>query len=95
MKECKKEEIVYKRLCLEACGDILESLDVDRFDDLYNIVQNALAKVCYFNFKLLIFVSNEFDYCIIILGSFIYEILELLSKFNLIQKFFFLLKHNI
>lgn len=46
MKECNKEEIVYKRHCLDACGDILEALEIDKFDDLYNIVQSSLAKVC-------------------------------------------------
>lgn len=45
MKECKKENVVYRRHALEALGDILSSLNLDKFEELYNIVQVILTKV--------------------------------------------------
>lgn len=44
MKECRKDDIVYKRHALEALGDVMSSLKLDKFEDLYNIVQVILSK---------------------------------------------------
>lgn len=45
MKECRKENIVYRRHAIEAIGNILSALDIDKFEELYNIVQDILIKV--------------------------------------------------
>lgn len=47
MKECRKDNIVYKRQALEALGEVLSSLKLDKFEDLYNIVQVILLKVVF------------------------------------------------
>ncbi|KRT79156.1 HEAT domain-containing protein [Oryctes borbonicus] len=44
LKECRKEEISYKIDALESLGNILSSLEIDRFEDVYNIVQNVMNK---------------------------------------------------
>lgn len=46
LKESRKEEINYKISCLESLGEILSSLKVDKFDQVYNIVQDILSKDC-------------------------------------------------
>lgn len=46
LKESKKEEISYKIASLESLGDILSSLKVDKFDEVYHIVQDILSKDC-------------------------------------------------
>lgn len=44
LKECRKDEIGYKIEALQSLGNILSSLEVDRFEEVYNIVQNVLDK---------------------------------------------------
>ncbi|KAK9876967.1 hypothetical protein WA026_015999 [Henosepilachna vigintioctopunctata] len=44
MKECKKEEISYKIESLKYMGDILSSLEIDKFGEVYNIVQSILVE---------------------------------------------------
>jgi len=46
LKECRKEQLAYKQHALSALGDTLSSLDIDRFDEVYSIVEDTLAKVC-------------------------------------------------
>jgi len=46
LKECRKEQLAYKKHALNALGDTLSSLDIDRFDEVYSIVEDTLAKVC-------------------------------------------------
>lgn len=46
LKECHKEQLAYKQHALNALGDTLSSLDIDRFDEVYSIVEDTLAKVC-------------------------------------------------
>jgi hypothetical protein len=46
LKECRKEQLAYKQHALNALGDTLSSLDIDRFDEVYSIVEDTLAKVC-------------------------------------------------
>lgn len=43
LKESRKEEIVYKNQCLKSLSEILSSLEVDRFEDVYEIIQNILG----------------------------------------------------
>lgn len=38
MKECKKEEPIYRTHALKAIGRILEQLEEDRFEQLYNMI---------------------------------------------------------
>lgn len=45
MKECNKQDVVYKRFSLSALGDILEVLKIDRFEQVYNTLSDTLAKV--------------------------------------------------
>lgn len=45
MKECNKQDPVYKRFSLSALGDILEVLKIDRFEQVYNTLSDTLAKV--------------------------------------------------
>lgn len=42
LKESRKEEISYKNDALECLGDIISALEIDKFDDVYKIVQNIL-----------------------------------------------------
>lgn len=44
LKECRKEQLAYKQHALNALGDTLSSLDIDRFDEVYSIVEDTLAK---------------------------------------------------
>lgn len=46
LRESRKEEIVYKTSALESLGDILSSLKIDKFDEVYHIVQDILSKDC-------------------------------------------------
>lgn len=43
IKESRKEEIGYKINALEALGDILSALQVDKFDEVYAIIQSILV----------------------------------------------------
>ncbi|KAK7866865.1 hypothetical protein R5R35_006031 [Gryllus longicercus] len=43
-KECRKDQLSYKRNALVALGDILSALEVDRFDEVYSIVQDVLTE---------------------------------------------------
>lgn len=42
MKECRKEEPVYRTYSLKALGSILDALKIDRFEEVYNMVWNIL-----------------------------------------------------
>lgn len=44
LKESRKEEILYKTSSLESLGNILSSLEIDKFDEIYVIVQDILSK---------------------------------------------------
>lgn len=44
MKECHKEEPVYRQHALRSIGDILEKLNEDRFEEVYNLVWYLLDK---------------------------------------------------
>lgn len=44
LRECSKENISYKCHALASLGEILETLDTDRFGQVYDIVQNVLSK---------------------------------------------------
>lgn len=44
MKECNKEEPVYRRFALKAIGDILEELKEDRFEEVYNMIWYLIDK---------------------------------------------------
>ncbi|XP_075170057.1 proteasome-associated protein ECM29 homolog [Haematobia irritans] len=44
MKECRKEEPQYRTLVLSSLGDILEELEVDRFEEVYNMLWYILDK---------------------------------------------------
>lgn len=44
MRECKKEEPVYKTAALKAIGDILDFLQENRFEELYNMIAFLLDK---------------------------------------------------
>lgn len=46
LRESRKEELSYKISSLESLGDILSSLNVDKFDEVYHIVQDILSKDC-------------------------------------------------
>lgn len=43
LKESKKDEIVYKNQALQALGDIVSSLEVDKFEDIYSILEGILT----------------------------------------------------
>ncbi|XP_065370202.1 proteasome-associated protein ECM29 homolog [Calliphora vicina] len=44
MKECRKEEPQYRTLALASLGDILEELEQDRFEEVYNMIWYLLDK---------------------------------------------------
>uniref|UniRef100_A0A1I8PQ69 Proteasome-associated protein ECM29 homolog n=1 Tax=Stomoxys calcitrans TaxID=35570 RepID=A0A1I8PQ69_STOCA len=44
LKECRKEEPQYRTLVLSSLGDILEELEVDRFEEVYNMLWYILDK---------------------------------------------------
>lgn len=44
MKECNKEEPVYRTHALKAIGNALEHLEEDRFEDLYNMIWYLIDK---------------------------------------------------
>lgn len=44
MKECNKEEPVYRTHALKAIGDILEQLEEDRFEEVYNMIWYLIDK---------------------------------------------------
>lgn len=44
MKECHKEEPIYRTHAIKAIGDILEQLKVDRFEAVYNMVWHLMDK---------------------------------------------------
>ncbi|CAD7011930.1 unnamed protein product [Ceratitis capitata] len=44
MRECRKEEPQYRTLALQALGDILEELEVDRFEEVYNMIWYLLEE---------------------------------------------------
>ncbi|XP_069674508.1 proteasome adapter and scaffold protein ECM29 isoform X2 [Periplaneta americana] len=44
LKECRKEQLSYKQHALKALGDTLLALEIDRFDQVYSIVEDTLAK---------------------------------------------------
>ncbi|XP_058129433.1 proteasome-associated protein ECM29 homolog isoform X1 [Anopheles ziemanni] len=44
MKECRKEEAVYRTHALRSLGNILDELKVDRFEEVYNMVWHLLDK---------------------------------------------------
>ncbi|KAG5880535.1 hypothetical protein JTB14_026768 [Gonioctena quinquepunctata] len=43
LKESRKDEIVYKNSALQALGEIVSSLDVDKFEEIYDIIQGILV----------------------------------------------------
>ncbi|KAF5273782.1 hypothetical protein FQA39_LY00897 [Lamprigera yunnana] len=42
LRECRKEEVVYKTHALKSLGEILSALEVDKFEEVYNIAQSIL-----------------------------------------------------
>lgn len=42
LKESKKDEISYKNHALQALGEIVSALEVDKFEDIYNIIKSVL-----------------------------------------------------
>lgn len=44
MKECNKEEPIYRTHALKAMGDILEQLEEDRFEEVYNMIWYLIDK---------------------------------------------------
>ena len=45
MKECKKEKIEYKKEALMAIAPVLEAHELDRFQELYELLFPLLDKV--------------------------------------------------
>uniref|UniRef100_A0A6P7FNW0 Proteasome-associated protein ECM29 homolog n=1 Tax=Diabrotica virgifera virgifera TaxID=50390 RepID=A0A6P7FNW0_DIAVI len=43
LKESKKEEITYKIVALQSLGEIISSLQIDKFEDVYTIIQTILT----------------------------------------------------
>ncbi|KAF5283686.1 hypothetical protein FQR65_LT13757 [Abscondita terminalis] len=43
LRECRKEEILYKTSSLKSLGEILSSLEVDKFEEVYHIAQSVLS----------------------------------------------------
>ncbi|KAJ8917780.1 hypothetical protein NQ315_010686 [Exocentrus adspersus] len=43
LKESRKDEIVYKNSALQCLGEVLSSLEVDKFEEVYNIMQDILS----------------------------------------------------
>lgn len=48
-RESKKENAEYRRHALQAFAMVLHELDIDRFTETYEIVQEILIKVSYSN----------------------------------------------
>lgn len=44
LKECRKEEPVYRTQALASLGEILQQLDIDRFEEVYNMVWPIVNK---------------------------------------------------
>lgn len=44
MRECRKEEPTYRTHALRSTGDILQALEVDRFEEVYNMVWHLLDR---------------------------------------------------
>lgn len=44
MKECNKEEPIYRTHALKAIGEVLEKTEEDRFEDLYNMIWYLIDK---------------------------------------------------
>lgn len=44
MKECNKEEPIYRTHALKSIGNVLEHLEEDRFEDLYNMIWYLIDK---------------------------------------------------
>lgn len=42
LKESRKDELIYKNHALKALGEIVSALEVDRFEDVYNIIKDVL-----------------------------------------------------
>lgn len=42
LRESRKDEISYKNHALQALGEIVSALEVDKFEDIYNIIKNVL-----------------------------------------------------
>jgi hypothetical protein len=42
MKECKKENIVYKVEAMKCMGNLLEGYKVDRFKDMWSLITPVL-----------------------------------------------------
>lgn len=45
IKESKKEEIIYRISAIQCLGTILSSLEIDKFDEVHDIVQSILTKL--------------------------------------------------
>lgn len=43
LKESRKEEILYRISAIESLGTILSSLEIDKFEEVHNIMQSALT----------------------------------------------------
>ncbi|XP_066994237.2 proteasome adapter and scaffold protein ECM29 isoform X2 [Anabrus simplex] len=44
LRECRKDKPSYRQCALQAIGDILLALELDRFSDVYCVVQDIIAK---------------------------------------------------
>merc|ERR1711915_362682 len=44
LKECRKEKVEYKIIALESTGTVLQELEIDRFNEIYQIVGDYLPK---------------------------------------------------
>lgn len=44
IKEARKDEILYKIKAIESLGTILSALEIDKFDDVHDIMQRVLSK---------------------------------------------------
>ena len=44
LKECRKEKVEYKIIALESTGTVLNELKVDKFKEIYEIVEDYLPK---------------------------------------------------
>lgn len=42
LKECRKDEVIYKTHSLKSLGEIVSALEIDRFEDIYNIIRGIL-----------------------------------------------------
>lgn len=45
IKESKKEEVQYRISAIQSLGTILSSLEIDKFDEVHDIVHNILTKL--------------------------------------------------